>query len=122
MKKTENRYRNVRITLRISDEEKEVITEKMKIVDINNMSVYLRKMALTGKCINYHFTPVVQQLKEMNYHLTMIDNNVNQIARRVNSTNTIYGEDVQYIKNEVSSIRQMCIELMKNCLPSKYGE
>lgn len=122
MKNNKNRYRDIQIKFCVTEEEKYVIKEKMKQVNIDNMGLYLRKMALTGKCVNYNFTPIFKELKEMNYHLSMMDNNVNQIAKRVNTTGSVYDEDMNYIREKIHEMQEYCKELMRNCLPSKYGE
>ena len=56
-----------------------------------NMAAYLRKMAIDGYVVKLE----LPELREMVSLLRRSSNNLNQIARRVNSTNRIYDEDMQ---------------------------
>lgn len=59
-------------------------------------------MALSGMIVNVNFTEFADLKKE----LTAIGANVNQIARRINSTNRFYDDDVNYIKEVNEKIWQ----------------
>ena len=63
----------------------------MKQVGFLNMAAYLRKMAIDGYVVKLE----LPELREMVSLLRRSSNNLNQIARRVNSTNRIYDEDMQ---------------------------
>ena len=63
----------------------------MKQVGSLNMAAYLRKMAIDGYVVKLE----LPELREMVSLLRRSSNNLNQIARRVNSTNRIYDEDMQ---------------------------
>lgn len=58
-----------------------------------NMAAYLRKMAIDGYVVKLE----LPELREMVSLLRRSSNNLNQIARRVNSTNRVYNEDIQEI-------------------------
>ena len=87
-----NRKRNVQIKFRVTKEECSLIEEKMKQVPTSNMEAYLRKMAIDGYIIQVDHSDI----KKMTAELQKIGVNINQIAKRVNSTGVIYKEDIQY--------------------------
>ena len=99
----ENRYRPNQIKFCATDEEKQIIIKRMNELGIKQIGTYMRKMALTGQCIVYNFNEVYQQLKEMNYYMSTISKNVNQIAKRVNSTGNVYAEDIAELRKDIDT-------------------
>ena len=75
----------------------------MKKSGINNMGAYLRKMAIDGQIFILDNMP----LKEINSMMTRFGSNMNQIAKRVNSTNNIYSEDIEEIKEMMKELWQL---------------
>ena len=95
-----NRKRNIRIRFRVTPEEKALIEEKMTQVGTSNMEAYLRKMAIDGYILKLD----LPELKELVSLLRYTSNNINQIARRVNSTGRVYTEDLTGIKASMESL------------------
>ena len=89
-----NRKRNVQIKFRVTEEERSLIEEKMKQVPTSNMEAYLRKMAIDGYIIQIDHSDI----KKMTAELQKIGVNINQIAKRVNSTSVIYKDDINDLK------------------------
>lgn len=87
----------------VTEEEKEIIMKRMDGLGIKQIGTYMRKMALTGQCIVYNFNEVFQQLKEMNYYMSTVSKNVNQIAKRVNSTGNVYAEDIAELRKDIDT-------------------
>ena len=82
---------------RVSEDEKNFIEKKAELSGSKNVSSYLRKAAITSNIIRYtgeDITPLIRRT----YGLA---NNINQIAVRVNSTGTVYSEDITEIKGKV---------------------
>lgn len=94
------RERKNKIEFYVNDEEKAFILEKMKVAKIKNLSAYLRKAAIDGKIEIHDYS----ELKEINYNLRKIGVNINQIAKRINETNSIYQSDMEDIKRKVNEI------------------
>lgn len=46
-------------------------------------------------------------LRDMTKEINKIGVNVNQVAARVNSTDSVYREDLEYLKSEVEKIWQL---------------
>lgn len=96
----QNRKRNVQIKFWVTEEERELIKLRMAQLPTQNIGAYMRKMAINGLIIYTDMTDI----KEMNKELHSIGVNVNQIARRVNETNSIYKEDITELKNYIDEI------------------
>lgn len=75
MKKREHR-----LFIRVTDEERNRILDKMYGMGIHSLSAYIRKMALDGYCLNLD----LPQLRRMAYLLQNCSNNLNQVAKRAN--------------------------------------
>ena len=96
------------LILRVSPLEKKLIRRKMEELGIQNMSAYIRKMALDGYCINLDLTDV----KEMVHLLRMCSNNLNQYAKKANQTGSIYEEDIQDLKDRFDEFWEIAKELL----------
>ena len=90
----ENRKRNVQIIVRVTEEERALIEEKMQEIPTLNLSAYARKMLIDG----YIITLDLQEVKGHTAQLQKIGVNVNQIAKRINETGRIYADDMDEIK------------------------
>ena len=88
------------LTFYVSEDEKAFIFEKMKAAKIKNLSAYLRKAAIDEKIEIHDYSG----LKEINYNLRKIGVNINQIAKRINETNSIYQSDMEDIKRKVNEV------------------
>ena len=78
----DGRKRTVQIKFRVTEAERDLILEKMKLVPTRNMAAYLRKIAIDGYIIQIDHADI----KAMTAEIQKIGVNVNQIARRVNAT------------------------------------
>lgn len=96
-KRNQSRRRKNRIVFYVDDDELKFIQAKMKALHIKNREAYLRKMAIDGQCIRYDYSEFEKEIRRNNYLLSNLANNLNQIARRVNSTGNIYDEDFKDI-------------------------
>ena len=104
------RKRNVQIKFRVTEEERTLIEEKMKQIPTRNMAAYLRKMAIDGYIIQVDHTDI----KAMTSEIQKIGVNVNQIARRVNATGSVYEQDIEEIKGVLNEIwRLQRLSLLK---------
>ena len=84
----------------VSPEEKKLIRRKMIEAKTKNMGAYLRKMAIDGYIVNTDTTPLKKQYEEMH----KIGVNINQIAKKVNSTGDLYPEEMQELKEMVKEL------------------
>ena len=106
----DGRKRTVQIKFRVTEEERALIEQKMKLVPTRNMEAYLRKMAIDGYIIQIDHSDI----KAMTAEIQKIGVNVNQIARRVNTTGSVYQEDIAEIKGALAEIwRLQRLSLLK---------
>ena len=77
-----------------------MIDRRMEQAGINNMAAYLRKMAIDGYVVKLE----LPELRDLISLLRRTSNNFNQIARRVNSTDRIYADDIAEMKNLLEQI------------------
>ena len=82
--------RTIPLYFKVSPEEKEIIEKKMAQLGIHNQRAYLRKMAVDGYAVQVDMS----DFKALVSLLRNCSNNLNQIAKRVNSTGNLYQEDV----------------------------
>ena len=86
---------------KMSPEEWEWVERRMAQTGIRNKSAYIRKMCIDGHVINLD----IPTLNEIDRLLRITANNVNQIARRVNSGGAAYREDVGLVNRQLEEIR-----------------
>lgn len=92
--------RNKWVHFVMSQDELDRMQQKMQEVGIQNTSAYLRKMALDGYCVNLE----LEDVKKMVSLLRYCSNNLNQYAKRANTTNSIYADDIQDLQNQLEEI------------------
>ena len=95
-----NRNRPVQVKFRVTPEERKMIDRRMEQAGISNMAAYLRKMAIDGYVVKLE----LPELRDLISLLRRTSNNFNQIARRVNSTDRIYADDIREMKNLLEQI------------------
>ena len=104
------RKRKIQIKFYVTGEERALIEQKMKLVPTRNMESYLRKMAIDGYIIQIDHSDI----KAMTAEIQKIGVNINQIAKRVNATGSVYQEDIEEIKGVLNEIwRLQRLNLLK---------
>ena len=98
-----NRKRKFVLRVPVTPEERALIQEKMAQLGTKNFSAYARTMLIDGYIIHMDTRDIRAQTAE----LQKIGVNVNQIARRINSTGTVYAQDVEDIKGALAQIWQL---------------
>ena len=89
--------------LRLAQEEKDRIREKMDEAGIRNMSAYVRKMALDGICVKLD----LEEVRELSVLLRRCSNNLNQYAKRANETGSIYAADIADLQARLDEIWEL---------------
>ena len=95
-----NRTRPIQIIVRVSEYEREIIRKRMELANTKNLSYFLRKTATDGVILNMDYS----NIKNICAELGRIGTNINQIAKRVNSTSNIYDADIAEIKRNQKEI------------------
>ncbi|SFW28056.1 plasmid mobilization protein [Ruminococcus flavefaciens] len=98
-----NRVRKHMINFYVDDDELAAIRLKMEKINMNNQSLYLRKMALEGRIIKVDYSV----FNDIGNSISGVSRNINQIAKRINATDNIYAEDMKQIKQTQEEIWQL---------------
>ena len=94
---------NDSILVKLKDGDRKKIRERMKEAGIENMSAFVRKMAIDGYVIHLDLSDV----KEVSRLLRINANNINQIAKRANETRCIYQADIKTVQRQQEEIWKM---------------
>lgn len=111
-----NLYRDEFVQVYMTKEEKKKIKENMKLSGQGTMTNYIRLMALNGFVVNIDFTDLKEALVETGQYvseLNRIGNNINQIAHKLNQTDLIEPEDVQYLTSEFAQMQNNYVKAQK---------
>lgn len=104
----ENRKRNVHIIVRVTEDERALIEEKMKQIPTMNLSAYSRKMLIDG----YIIVLDLQEVKAHTAQLQKIGGNLNQITKRINETRRIYDNDMDELKRLMDEVWKLERQLL----------
>ena len=85
------RKRDVPLLFWVSPEEKALIERTMAQLGTENLSAYLRKMAIDGLVVKLE----LPELRELVSLLRYSSNNLNQLTRRVHETGRVYDADLE---------------------------
>lgn len=94
--------RSKRIELRVTEDERMKIRDRMEEAGISSLTAYLVRMAIHG----YVIVMDLSDLKEILRLLQISGNNLNQYVRKANETGSIYHEDIEELKNNQKEILQ----------------
>ena len=110
-----NRYRNERIEIKLTKEEKELFNKKLELSKSKSMAHFIRKCVLEAPI----FVIDMNEFRKMQTLLGRNANNLNQIAKGVNTTGIIYKEDIEDLKKENDEISREILKI-QNILVRKY--
>ena len=102
------RQRTIRIHLRVTEHEKNLINQKMAELGTKNMEAYLRKMAIDGLIIHLDTTDV----RELVRVLRVTSNSLNQLAKRANETGNVYRDDIEDLRQSYDKLWDMAEGIM----------
>ena len=92
--------RTIEVKIRLRPDELAMIEEQMAKVGTSNRENYIRRMATEGSIR----TLDMSEIKQLNRLLAAYGNNLNQIARRLNSTGRLYEVDMQDIVTQFHAL------------------
>ena len=104
------RKRSKQLKIWISQEEQDMIRQKMAEFGTDNMGAFVRKMVIDGYIVKLD----LPELQEIIRLLGSIANNVNQIARRVNAGGNVYKEDLEEVNANLDQNYKMLRKVMKS--------
>ena len=97
----------IRIKLKKGD--RDLIRKRMDEAGINNMSAYIRKMAIDGYVIKLDLTDVNEVVRLLRIN----SNNLNQYAKRANETGSIYIQDINELKTQQEKLWNLMKEILQ---------
>ena len=97
----------IRVCLRPKDRKR--IKERMEQAGMQNMSAYMRKMALDGYVIRLDLSDV----KEACRLLRINANNINQYAKKANQTGSIYIEEIRQIRAQQEELWTLMKQILQ---------
>ena len=98
----EERYRNIRVRFRVTPEEMAVIERKQAEANIINREAFLRKMVMEGRVLVLN----VPELRTISALLGHCSGNLNQIAKRINSTGRAYEGELFETRQELAAVEK----------------
>ena len=97
---TKRRVRSVPLNIWVKPEELEAIQERMASLGVQNMSAFVRKMALNGYVLNVDLAPV----RELVSLLRRCSNNLNQVAIHVNTYGGLYPNEIRDLQQDYNAL------------------
>ena len=106
---TKKRVRSVPINVWVRPDELELIRERMAEAGIQNMSAYMRKMALNGFVLHVDLSDV----RELVSLQRRCANNLNQVAIQANTYGGVYPEEIRTLQQDYAQLWGPLSELLK---------
>ncbi len=86
-----------------------MINRRMEQTGMKNLRAYLLKMAIDGRVIHVE----LESVREMVRLLSNATNNINQIARRVNETGSVYAADIDDLRGQYDGLWGQAKEILR---------
>jgi len=102
------RHRDIPLFVRVSQEEYDLIHERMAEAGTSNMAAFVRKMSLNGYVLHVDLSPV----KELVSLQRRCSNNLNQVAIHANS-NGIYPQEISALQKDYAALWGPLSDLIK---------
>ena len=102
------RKRDVPLLFWVSKQEKELIEEKMAQLGTDNLSAYLRKMAIDGLVVKLE----LPELREMISLLRYSSNNLNQLPRHAHETDRLYDTDLEDMRQSYERLWEAANQIL----------
>jgi hypothetical protein len=97
------------IYFKVSERERNLIEQKMALAGVHNMSAFIRKMSIDGYVVNLEIPELAECAKLLRY----TSNNVNQIARTINSGGDVYPDEVNDICTKQDETNRLFGEILE---------
>ena len=105
-----NRNRGILLKFYVSEKELEQIRMKMEQYSTNNLSAYLRKIAIDGYVVNLE----LPELGEMISLLRRSSNNLNQLTKRVHETGRFYDADLEDLRRDYDGLWEAAQKILRS--------
>lgn len=105
-----NRTRSILLKFFVSQKELELIQAKMAQYGTENLSAYLRKIAIDGYVVNLE----LPELNEMVSLLRRSSSNLNQLTRRVHEMGRLYDADLEDLHQKQDMLWDAAQKILKS--------
>ena len=95
-----NRNRKFRMNLRLSDDELRILDAKVALSVYRDRNAYLRALIIYDNSYSADYS----ELHDYNVTLARIASSLNQIAKRVNATGSVYRNDMNEVKELMNRV------------------
>lgn len=102
------RKRGIPLYVWVSEAEHTAIKQRMEELGTQNMSAYIRKMALNGYVLNVDLSPI----KELISLQRRCSNNINQVAIHAN-TYGVYPEEIAALQKDYATLWSSVSDVLK---------
>ena len=109
------RFRNERINVRLADFEKEIFYKQMKRAGHKNVTDFI----MTAICRHHSTVIDTSPILEIKGELNRIGCNVNQLAKVANSTQSIYADDVEMLRNNLTAVQDLVEKAFQMCVDGR---
>lgn len=103
------RKRDKQLKIWVSQEELDMIHQKMAEFGTSNMGAFVRKMVIDGYIVKLD----IPELREILHQLGPIGNNVKQMARKLNAGGSIYREDLAEVNAKLDAVYKLQCRILK---------
>lgn len=104
----EKEKRLINHNFKTTESEAAIIQKKMNMLGIRNKSAYMRVLALNGYILKLD----MPQIREMLRLLGNTTNNLNQIAKRLNTHGNLYETEIEEIQQKQDELWKMMHQLL----------
>lgn len=98
------------IYFKVSNKERQLIEQRMEEVGVSNMSAFIRKMCLNGLIVQLD----IPQIPDCSKYLKSASNNLNQIARRLNSGGGYYPQELIEVRKSLNNCTELFGQVLKS--------
>lgn len=109
---TTNRTRPICKPVYFTEDEWLSVATKIAESDMPNFSAFCREMLLTGKVKHYDFSVI----REISSSLSHISGNINQVAKRCNTNQSVTTNDVEQLRREYLQLKSLYQERLVKAL------
>lgn len=109
------RWRDRVLSIRLTDEELDAIKTRMKMAGSKNTADFI----LTCVCSNTINVVDTKPLMAVKTELSRIGNNVNQVAKVANTSQSIYYNDVLALKRQIDDVRKIVENAFDFCVKER---
>lgn len=95
-----------RLIVEVTEEQEQLIKERMALIGTTNFSQYARKMLIDGYIIKRDFSDIKVLTKE----LANLARSINQIVKRANETRSFYKQDVEDLQKYYYDVKKAVTE------------